>query len=200
MNICLCLLHGWYSSTESTKEPAGTSTSYQSLLWSLLDILLGSLLYSLIESLLAVCMSEQRMRAVPARWILQQELSFPHDGFGSWKSVSLWKVWHKCWWTESTCLIASGTMITITNTIIIITIITISVILLPIWISALDWMCTHIPPIGRLQVGDFGTNFESQDPIFNFFCRIYNCDFQYHDYKALWDPIVVGTIKIWFTL
>ena len=32
------------------------------------------------------------------------------------------------------------------------------------------------------------------------FCQIWNCDCQYRNYETLQDLIVVGTIKIWFTL
>jgi len=199
MDVYLCLLHGCYSSTESTGEPAGTSTPYQSLLWSLLHILLGSLLHSLLESLLCVCMKELCVRAAPKRCVLQEELGFPPDALGRWKSLSSWNGWHKCWRTEPTCLNASGTMITITNNIII-TIITMAIIPLPSSLSALDCICTHIPTICRLWAAGFARKSESQDPIVYFFCRIYNCDCQYHDYEALWDLIVVGTMKIRFTL
>ena len=157
MDVHLWLLHGCYSSTESTREPAGTWTPYQSLLWSLLDILLGSLL--------DISMTEQCLRAAPERCILWKELSFPHDAFGGRKSLSLWKVWHEYWSTESTCLSPSGTMITISNTIII-AIITMAIIPLPSPLSALDWMCTHTPTICRLQAADFARKSESQDPIF----------------------------------
>ena len=171
MNVYLCLLHGCYSSTESTGKPAGTWTRYQSLLWSLLDILLGSLLHSLRESLLDISMTEQCLRAAPERCMLREELSFPQDAFARRKSLSLWMVRHEYWWTESTCLSPSGTKITITNTIII-AIITMAIIPLPSSLSALDWLCTHAPTICRLQAADFARKSEFQDPIFYFFCRL----------------------------
>ena len=171
MDEYLGLLHGCYSSTESTGETAGTWMPYQSLLWSLLDILLGSLLHSILERLLEVCMTEQCLRAAPERCILRKELSCPHEPFGWGQSLGLWKVWCKCWRTESTCLSSSGTMITITNTNII-TIITMAIIPLPSSQSAMNWMCTHTPTICRLRAADFATKSESQDPIVYFFCRI----------------------------
>ena len=118
MDVYLCLLHCCYSITECTGEPAGTWMTYQSLLWSLLDILLGNLHYSLLESLLDVCMTVQCLRAVPERCILQEELSFPHNAFGWWESLSLRNDSHECWGMESTGLSSSSTMIIITDTII----------------------------------------------------------------------------------
>jgi hypothetical protein len=61
-------------------------------------------------------------------------------------------------------------------------------------------MCTHTPTIHRLQAADFARTSESKDPIFSFFCWIQNCNCQYRNYEALQDLLVVGTIKIWFTL
>jgi hypothetical protein len=136
--------------------------------------------------------------AAPEICILWDQLNFPHDTLAQWKSQSLRKVWHECWRTESTCLSATGTMITITNTIII-TIITMTIILYPSSLSALDWMCTHTAIICSLQAADFARKYVSQYPIFNFFCWIQNCDCQYHDYEVLWNLIVLATIKIWFT-
>jgi len=52
MNVYLCLLSVCYCSMVSTGESTGTLKPYQSLHWSLLDILLGSLLNSLIQCLL----------------------------------------------------------------------------------------------------------------------------------------------------
>jgi len=171
MDVYLYLLHGCYSSMESTGEPTGTWTPYQSLLWSVFDIILGSLHHSLRESLLDIFMTEQCLRAAPERCMLQEELSFPHDAVGGWKSLGVWQVWHEYWQTESPCLSPSGTMITITNTIII-AIITMAIIPLPSSLSALDRMCTHTPTICRLQEADFARKSVTQDPIFYYFCKI----------------------------
>jgi len=168
MDVYLCLLHVCYSSMESTGEPAGTWTPYQSLLWSLLAILLGSLVHSILESMLEVCMTEQCLRAAPGWCILRKQLSCPHDAVGRGQSPGLKMVWHECWWTESTCLRASGNMITITNNII--TIITMAIIPLPSSQSALNWVCTHTPTICTLQAADFARTSESKDSIFYFFC------------------------------
>ena len=184
---------------ESTGEPAGIWTPYQSLVWSLLDILLESLLYTLLESLLDYCITVQCLRDAAERCKHNEELSFLRDAFGRWKSMSRWKVWLECWRTESTWLSASGTICTITNTIII-AIITMAIIPLTSSLSALDWICAHTPTIWRLQAADFARTSESYNPIFYFFCWIYICDCQYRNYEALQDLIVVGTIKIWFIL
>jgi hypothetical protein len=101
---------------------------------------------------------------VPEWCVLLQQSCFPHNVFGLWKSVSLLKIWHQCWWTESTCLSASGTMLTITNTIII-CIITLANIQMPFLLSALEWMCAHTATICRLQTADFARKYTSQDPI-----------------------------------
>ena len=170
MDVCWCLLYGCNSSTESAGKSAGTWIPYQSVLWSpldmllgtLLEMLLGSLLHSRLGSFLQICMTEQCVNAVSERCILWEELSFPHDAFGRWKYMSLGKVWYKCWQTESACLCASGTIITITNTINII-IITIAIMPLPPLLSALDWMCTHTLTICRLWVADFAWKSKSQD-------------------------------------
>jgi hypothetical protein len=57
-------------------------------------------------------------------------------------------------------LSTSATIFTITNTIII-AIITMAIILLTLLLLALDWMCTHIPTICRLQAADFARTSES---------------------------------------
>jgi len=139
---------------ESTGEPAGIWTPYQSLVWSLLDILLVSLFYSLLQSVLDDCITAQCLRAAAERCKDCEELSFPYYAFRQCKSMRYWKVLHECWRTESTWLSASGTIFTITYTIII-TIITMAIIPLTSSLSALDWMCTHTPTIGRLQAPDF---------------------------------------------
>jgi len=162
-------------------------------------ILLESLHHILVQRLLAVYMAEQYSRAVSERCGHWEELIFPHDLFHQWQYVSLCLVWPKCWWTESTCPSASSTINTVTNTIIT-AIITITIIPLPSSLSALDWICTHIPTICMRWVADFARKYESQAPNFYFFCGIQNCDCQSHHYEELWDLIVVGTIKISFTL
>jgi hypothetical protein len=199
MHLYLCLQHGCYSSTESTGEPDGTWTADQSILWSLLEILLEMTLYSLLESLLVLCITEQCSWAAPEGCTLWEELSFPHNAFGWWKHVSWWMVWHECSQIESTCLSPSGTMITITNTIII-TIITMAIISLQSSLSAPNWMCTNTHTICSLWVADCARYYESQDPIFYFFDGIQNCDCQYHDCEAFWDLIAMCTVKIRFTL
>jgi hypothetical protein len=68
-------------------------------------------------------------------------------------------------------LSASGTMFTITNTIII-AIITMAIIPLTLSLSALDRMGTYSPTICRLQVADFARTSESKDPIFYYFYQI----------------------------
>ena len=144
---------------------------YQSLLWSLLDILLGSLLHSLLGSVLDDSMTEYCLRAAPEKCVHREELSLPYDAFSRWKCRSLWKVWHECGRTESTCLSASGTIITITNAIII-AIIIMTIISLPASPSPLDWMCPHTPTICWLLAADFARKSESQNSIFYFFRRI----------------------------
>jgi hypothetical protein len=161
MEVYLCYLHSCYSSRETTREAAGIWTPYQSLVWSLLDILLISLFYSLLQSLLNdSIITAQCLRAAAERWKHRKELSFPYNAFGRWKSISCWKVLHECWQTESTWMSASGTMFTITNTIII-TLITMAIIPLTSSLSALDWMCNHTPTIWRLQAADFARSSES---------------------------------------
>jgi hypothetical protein len=145
---------------ESTGEPAGIWTPYQSLVWSLLDILLVSLFYSLLQSMIDDCIWVQCLGAVAERCKHCEELSFPRDASGQWKSMSCWKVLHQCWQTESTWLNTSGTMFTITNTIIIV-IITMAIIPLTSSLSALDWMCIHTHTICRLQAADFVRTSES---------------------------------------
>ena len=171
MDVYLGYLHGCYSSTVSTGEPAGTWTPYPSLLWSLHDILLVSPLYSLLRSLLDACMTARWSRAAAGRCIHWQQLSFPQDAFGWWKFIRYWKVWHECWRTESIYLSAPGTMITITNTFIV-TIISMAIIPLPSSLSALDWMCIHSPTICRLQAADCARKSESDDRISFFFSTI----------------------------
>ena len=156
---------------ESTGKPAGIWTPYQSLVWSLLDILLVCLFYSLLQSLLDDCITAQCLRAAAERCKHREMVSFPHNTFGRWKSISCWKVWHECCQTESTWLSPFGTTFTITNSIII-TIITMAIIPLTLSLSALDWICTYTPTICRLQAADFARTSESKDPIFYFFCRI----------------------------
>jgi hypothetical protein len=145
---------------ETTGEPAGIWTPYQSLVWSLLDILLISLFYSFLQSLLNDCASVQCLRAAAERCKHRKELNIPRDAFGWGKSMSCWKILHECWWTESTWLSASDTIFTITNTIII-AIINLAIMPLTSSLSALDWMCTHTPTICRLQVADFARTSES---------------------------------------
>jgi hypothetical protein len=161
MEVYLCKLHGCYSSMETTGEPAGIWTPYQSLVWSLLDILLICLFYSsLLQSLLDYCITVQCLRAAAERCKHHEEFSFPCNAFGQWKSMSYGKVLHECWWTESTWLSASGTIFTISNTIII-TIITMVMIPLTSLLLALDWMYTHTPTIWRLQAADFARTSKS---------------------------------------
>jgi hypothetical protein len=145
---------------ESTAEPAGIWTPYQSLVWSLYDIMLVSLFYSLLQSVIDDCISAQCLKAAAERWKHREELYYPCNVFSWWKSVSCWKVLHKYWWTQSTWLSASGTMFTITNTIII-AIITMAIIRLTSSLSGLNWMCTHTPTICRLQAADFARISES---------------------------------------
>ena len=145
---------------ESTGEPGGIWTPYQSIVWSLLDILLESLFYSLLQSLLDDCKIVQWLRAAVERCKHREELSIPCDAFGWWISMSCLKVLYKCWQTESTWLSVSGTMLTITNTIII-AIITMAIIPLTSSLSALDWICTHTPKTCRLQTADFARTSES---------------------------------------
>ena len=156
---------------ESSGEPAGTWTPHQSLLWSQLDILLGSLLHSLLLSILDDCMAGQYLRAAAEICIHWEELSCPRDAFGRWKSPCCWELWQECWQTESTCLSASGTLITITNTIII-AIIARAIVPLPSSLSAMIRMCTHTPTLSAPQGADFPRISESQDPIFYLFCRM----------------------------
>jgi hypothetical protein len=52
------------------------------LLGSLLDILLGSLYHSHLESPLDIYMPEQCLRPGPERCIHLEELRFPHDAVG----------------------------------------------------------------------------------------------------------------------
>jgi len=144
---------------ESTGEPAGIWTPYQNLVWSLLDILLISLSYRLLQSLLNDWITGQCLRATAERCKHHEKLSFPCDVFGRGKSISCWKVLDECWGTESTWLSASGTMFTITNTVII-AIITMAIIPLTLSLSALDWMGTHTPTIWRLQAADFARTSE----------------------------------------
>jgi hypothetical protein len=156
---------------ESTGEHAGIWTHYQSLVWSLLDILIVSLFYNLFQSLHDNCITLQSLRPAAERCKYSEELSFPHDAFGRYNSMSCWKVLHESWQTESTWLSVSGTIFTITNTIII-AIITMAIIPLISSLSTLDWMCTHTPTICRLQAADFARTSEFYDPIFYFFCWI----------------------------
>jgi hypothetical protein len=161
MEVYLCLLHGCYSSMESTGKPAGSWTPYQSLVWSLLDtIQLVSLLYSLLQSLLDDCITAQCLRAAAERCKHHEKLSFPCDVFGQRKSMSCLNVLHEYWGTQSTWMSACSTMFTITNTIII-AIITVAIIPLTLSLSAQDWMCTHTPTICRLQAADFAWTSES---------------------------------------
>jgi hypothetical protein len=89
---------------ESTGESAGIWTPYQSLVWSLLDILLVSLFCILLQSLLNDCIIVQSLRATAGRCKHREELSFHCDPFGRLKSISCWKVVNQCWQTESTWL------------------------------------------------------------------------------------------------
>ena len=145
---------------ETTGEPAGIWTPYQSLVWSLLDNLLISLFYSLLQSLLDNCITAQCLRAVAERCKGREELSVLCNAFRRWKSISGWKVLHEYWRTESTWLSPAGTIFTITNTVII-AIITIAITPLTPSLSALDSMCTHTATICRLQGADFGRTSES---------------------------------------
>jgi hypothetical protein len=160
MVVYLYYLHGCYSSMESTGEPAGIRTPYQSLVWSLLDILLVSLSYSLLQSMIDDCIRPQYLGPTAERCKHRKELSFPRNAFDRWKSMCCWKVLHHCWWSESTWLSTAGSIFAITNTIII-AIITMAIIPLITSLSALNWMCTHTPTICRLQAADFARTSES---------------------------------------
>lgn len=171
MDVYMCLPQGCYRCMKSNGEPAGTWPPYQSLLGSLLDILLWTLLHSLLESLLAVSMMKQYLRAAPEICVRSEKFHFPHNNFVQWQSVSFLTVWHEWWQSESACLCASGTMISITNTTIL-TIITIAIIPSPASSSGLHWTCILKPTLCMLRTADFSRKSESQDPIFHYFCRI----------------------------
>jgi hypothetical protein len=145
---------------ETTGEPTGIWIPYQSLVWSLHDILLMILFWSLLQLVLEDCITVQCLRAAPERCKDHEKLSLPRDAVGHWKSISCWTVLYKCWQIESTWLSASDTIFTIPNTIII-AIITMEITPLTSSLLALDSMCTLTPTICRLQGADFAKTSES---------------------------------------